>query len=158
MTSGKRRQTPVSLRFEKRSSIAATALILPPASRLLLSFPHGISGGVNALWEYAARSTYQGHTVVVTASFASKLACAAAATRAAPTCGTGLAPPYCPAQRWSPIVACCLSETRYRWNTAWQADSAAHPGCQDLGRHRGSAKPGVYSDSSANRIADSAYE
>ena len=34
-----------------------------------LSAPHGISVGVSALWEYGARSTYQGHTVVVTASF-----------------------------------------------------------------------------------------
>ncbi len=34
-----------------------------------LSAPHGISLGVNALWEYGARSTFQGHTVVVTASF-----------------------------------------------------------------------------------------
>ena len=34
-----------------------------------LSAPHGISVGVSALWEYGARNTYQGHTVVVTASF-----------------------------------------------------------------------------------------
>lgn len=34
-----------------------------------LSAPHGISVGVNALWEYGACSTFQGHTVVVTASF-----------------------------------------------------------------------------------------
>ena len=33
-----------------------------------LSAPHGISVGVSALWEYGARNTYQGHTVVVTAS------------------------------------------------------------------------------------------
>jgi len=34
-----------------------------------LSAPHGISVGVSALWEYGARSTFEGHTVVVTASF-----------------------------------------------------------------------------------------
>ncbi len=34
-----------------------------------LSAPHGISLGVNALWEYGARSTFQGHTLVFTASF-----------------------------------------------------------------------------------------
>jgi hypothetical protein len=34
-----------------------------------LSAPHGITLGVNALWEYRARNTYKGHVIVITASF-----------------------------------------------------------------------------------------
>lgn len=34
-----------------------------------LSAPHGMSLGVNALWEYGARNTFQGHILVFTVSF-----------------------------------------------------------------------------------------
>jgi hypothetical protein len=34
-----------------------------------LAAPHGITLGLSALWEYRARNTYKGHTIVITAAF-----------------------------------------------------------------------------------------